>query len=209
MHIQAVLLIICIFLVTGCGPAIGVAMMGAGVQQNSKMNKKNEAMMEIAGNPDLPEWNEKREKIAQAMGDKVIDKPYDGLFPAMMVAVSSLEVQINTSDKSSGLISGTGTVLPPQVGEPILKEGLREYCTIKGYSPSLVDEKGYGPSLSAVASFKKDFVRMTVVMVKQGASQTKVKLRFTGVNYPGALEAVYAYVWPALDKQIFMDKNLD
>jgi len=50
---------------------------------------------------------------------------------------------------------------------------------------------------------------LTVSLVKQSKNQTKVKLRFNGIYYPKKLEECYRIVWPKLDKQIFVDKEID
>ena len=42
-----------------------------------------------------------------------------------------------------------------------------------------------------------------------GENQTKVKLRFSDVLYPGSVEIYYKLVWQAVDKQIFVDKNIE
>jgi hypothetical protein len=50
---------------------------------------------------------------------------------------------------------------------------------------------------------------MTISLVRQGPSQTKVKIRFSNIDYPRELEEYYKTVWPAIDRQIFLDRNLD
>jgi hypothetical protein len=50
---------------------------------------------------------------------------------------------------------------------------------------------------------------MTISLVKQSPTQTKVKIRFSNVNYPAELQEYYKIVWPAIDKQIFLDKAVD
>jgi hypothetical protein len=44
---------------------------------------------------------------------------------------------------------------------------------------------------------------MTISMVRQGKEQTKVKVRFSNIQYPGQLEEYYKTIWAAIDKQIF------
>jgi len=50
---------------------------------------------------------------------------------------------------------------------------------------------------------------LTISVVKQGSKQAKVKLRFKGIYYPEVLKKHYERVWPAIDRQIFLDKSLD
>jgi hypothetical protein len=50
---------------------------------------------------------------------------------------------------------------------------------------------------------------LTLSMVKQGARQTKVKLRFDGAYYPRQVDELYRKVWAEVDKQMFLDKALD
>jgi hypothetical protein len=46
-------------------------------------------------------------------------------------------------------------------------------------------------------------------MIRQGARQTKVKLRFDGTHYPRHVEELYKRVWAEVDKQMFLDKAQD
>ena len=55
----------------------------------------------------------------------------------------------------------------------------------------------------------RPWTALTFQLVKMGANQTKVKLRFSGANYPRAVEAYYKLVWQAVDKQTFVDKNIE
>ena len=50
---------------------------------------------------------------------------------------------------------------------------------------------------------------VTLSLVRQGAAQTKVKLRFDKVYYPRQVQEYYRIVWAAVDKQIFLDQGLD
>jgi hypothetical protein len=50
---------------------------------------------------------------------------------------------------------------------------------------------------------------LTFQLLKMGESQTKVKLRFSDVYYPGRVEIYYKLVWQAVDKQIFVDQNIE
>ena len=50
---------------------------------------------------------------------------------------------------------------------------------------------------------------LTFQLVKMGDNQTKVKLRFSDVYYPQEIEAFYKLIWQAVDKQIFVDKNVE
>lgn len=50
---------------------------------------------------------------------------------------------------------------------------------------------------------------MTISLVRQGPKQTKVKVRFDNVYYPRMIEECFKIVWLAVDKQMFLDKELD
>ena len=56
-------------------------------------------------------------------------------------------------------------------------------------------EPGYAPTLSVTMYPMKD--------------RTKVKLRIGGVTYPEELALAYKSVWTGIDKQLFLDRNLD
>ena len=60
-----------------------------------------------------------------------------------------------------------------------------------------------------VAQYDKMQKSLTFQLVKMGESQTKVKLRFSDVYYPGEVETYYKLVWQAVNKQIFVDQNIE
>jgi len=60
-----------------------------------------------------------------------------------------------------------------------------------------------------MGSFNRGTQAITISMVRQGKEQTKVKVRFANIQYPGQLQEYYKTVWAAIDKQIFLDRGLD
>jgi hypothetical protein len=177
------------------------------------MREQANLMQQLMKEPDLPTWYNQREGVTQALGDRVFDKSFDQVFNALVVALSSMGAEVSNMERQSGYIAARGKILPPDRSKALRHEGLVEYCRHHGYDPSLLDvRKGsdfeIDPDMGG-SMMDKWATAMTISLVKQGEKQTKVKLRFTGVYYPRLLEESYKVVWPTLDKQIFLDKNLD
>jgi hypothetical protein len=82
----------------------------------------------------------------------------------------------------------------------------------KGYDPRLLEKQGQYDTfdVESLSGMQGRYVAgMTVSMVRQTVSQTKVKIRFDNIYYPRLVEEYYKLVWTTVDKQIFLDKGLD
>jgi hypothetical protein len=173
-----------------------------------QQSKLGQAMMK---QPDTPDWYDQREKTTQALGDRVFDKECNRVFDSLTVALASLGAHVENMERQSGYISARGTLLPPDRAKQLRRDGLVEWCRINGYDPDLLEVRGkYSVDPDVGGGMMEQMgITMTISLVKQSNKQTKVKLRFTGVYYPPYLSELYQVVWPALDKQIFMDKGTD
>ena len=194
---------------SGCAPS--APSMGA-MPDTNRIQKQSELMQKLASEPDLPPWYAQRERLAQAMGDRVFDKDFDRVFDSVTVALATLGANVNNMERQSGYITSAVPALNPQRERQLQMQGAREYCRFHKYDPSLL-EKGkddeYGMDVFMMSNMTRFGQAMTISMVRQGKEQTKVKVRFSGVHYPGQLEEYYKHVWAAIDKQIFLDRGLD
>ena len=197
----------------GCGPSPGGgAMVGmGGMPDMDRMQKKQELMQKMMGDPQVPAWYQEREKITLAMGDRVFDKEFDRVFDSLTIALGTLEANVNNMERQSGYITAAVPRLNPERAEQLRKQSMREFAKHHGYDPKLVDEKkgAYDIDLDSMSGMQRIGQAMTISLVKQSPTQTKVKIRFSNVNYPAELQEYYKVVWPAIDKQIFLDKNVD
>lgn len=181
-----------------------------GMPDMDRMEKKQELMQKLMTDPQVPAWYTQREKITQAMGDRVFDKEFDRVFDSLPIALSSLEANVNNMERQSGYITSAVPRLNPERAEQLRKQSMIEYCKANNYDPKLLDKEGpYEVDLESMTAFSRMNQAMTISLVKQSPTQTKVKIRFSNVNYPGELQEFYKVVWPAIDKQIFMDKSVD
>lgn len=198
----------------GCAPSPGggAMMMGTGgMPDMDRMQQKSDLMQKMMGDPQVPAWYQEREKITLAMGDRVFDKDFERVFDSLTVALASLEANVNNMERTSGYITAAIPRLNPERAEQLRKQAMREFAKHHGYDPKLVDEKKgpYDIDLDSMSGMQRIGQAMTISLVKQSPTQTKVKIRFANVNYPAELTEYYKVVWPAIDKQIFLDKNVD
>ncbi len=192
------------------------------------MQQKQRLMQEVMKNPDITEWHDQRQKIVMAQGDRVFDKSFNRVFDSMTVALATLECQVQNMERASGYISASLPALPPQQRDDLRSEGLRAYAASKGYPPDLLDKPrtkstagrpGWAAAAldlddafdveSTIGMMGQNFGGVTLSLVRQSATQTKVKLRFDKVYYPRQVQEYYRMVWAAVDKQIFLDQSLD
>jgi hypothetical protein len=208
--LQIIILLVCLFTLSACDTPVVSNIIG--MPDMKRINQRMELMQKLMDEPDTSAWYTQREKITQAMGDRVFDKKFDRVFDSIIVAMANLGVHVENMERQSGYISARGNLLPPDQTKQLRREYLVEYCKLNGYDVSLLDKKGdqFEIDVDVTGGMMANMMTgLTISLVKQGDNQTKVKLRFANTYYPRLLEEYYKVVWPALDKQIFLDKNLD
>ncbi len=189
-----------------CVLASGCTLDQTGTTQ-PQWQRQQAVTQQLLRQPDIPEWHAQREKVAEALGDRVFDKDFDRVFGSLTVALSSTGARVATMEKQSGFISVTSarSLLPPDQIQQLAHQGAVEYCQYYKLAYDGIADTIWLQNASPNGSQAS----MTISLVKQSARQTKVKLRFAGANYPPMLEELYKVVWPSLDKQIFMDQGTD
>lgn len=205
--------------VAGCGSPTGGlgGLMGGqnGAVQTFDANgmmAKQQLMQDLMNNPDLPAWHQQREKMALAVGDRVFDKGFDRVFDSMITALATLGCRVNNMERTSHYITASLPQLPPDQEQALRNEALAQYAQAKGYPPSVLKKQSsldVDPSMGQNIMNRMGGAGLTLSMVQQGPKQTKVKLRFDNVYYPRTVDELYKTVWTAVDKQMFLDKELD
>jgi hypothetical protein len=171
--------------------------------------KDKKSHFESKTTPDLPAWQEQREKMALAVGDRMIDKNFDRTFDSMIIALANLGCRVNNMERVSGYITASIPQLPPDQTQALRKEALAQYMQTKGYSASVLESHGrYDADYSGMFGREMGGAGLTLTMSKHGPDQTRVKLRFDNVFYPRTVEELYKRVWDAVDKQIFLDRSI-
>ena len=205
----------------GCGGPVGLGgLMGApssGAQgfqgpDVNRMMAKQQIMQEVMANPDTPAWHEQREKMALAMGDRVFDKDFNRVFDSLTVAIATLGSRVQNMERQSGYIAASAPSLPPARQQALSHEGMQDYARQKGYDPRILEKQGQFDTIDveSISGMQGRYAAgMTVSMVRQTPSQTKVKIRFDNIYYPRLVEEYYKLVWTTVDKQIFLDKGID
>jgi hypothetical protein len=176
------------------------------------MAVQSRLMQDVMESPDLPAWHEQREKMALAVGDRNFARSFDRVFDSMTVALATLGSRVNNMERVSGYITASIPDLGPTKTQAMQREGLRQYAVAKGYPPTIVDRKNgeFGLDVGATSGLmSRGMAGLTLSLVRQGAKQTRVKLRFDNVFYPALVNEYYQTVWAAVDKQMFLDQALD
>ena len=182
--------------------------------------QKLKIVKEYQVNPDTDAWHEQRQKLSQAKGDRVFDKDYGRVFDSLVLAVSTLELKVNNMERTSGYLQASDIALPPTESKAMHHDALRDWCLQNGSDPSILDKQlsnsdlqtsvdRVGNSSGMMGQPVKAQKGLTFQLVKMRENQTKVKLRFSDVYYPAEMEAYYKLIWQAVDKQIFVDKNVE
>lgn len=183
--------------------------LGSGSPAFDDVMAKQRFMQEVMNDPDLPAWHEQREKMALAVGDRVFDRSFDRVFDSMTVALATLGARVNNMERTSGYITGSIPDLGPTKTDALQREGLRQYAVAKGYKPSVTESGGLMDVGGTSRMMTRGMAGLTISMVRQSKTQTKVKLRFDNVYYPVLVSEYYKLVWAAVDKQMFLDRALD
>lgn len=196
----------------GCGGPPATRMGMAGMPNYTRMQTQAEMMQKLGSEPDIPPWYSQRERVAQAMGDRIFDKDFDRVFDSVTVALANLGANVNNMERQSGYITSATPALNPQREKQLQMQAAREWCRYHKYDPKLLEkdkDDAFNLDVFGMSAMGKMGQAMTISMVRQGKEQTKVKVRFSHIHYPGQLEEYYKTVWAAFDKQIFLDRGLD
>ena len=169
--------------------------------------------------PDTDAWSDQRKKLQLASGERTFDKDFGRVYDSLVVALGNLELTVKNMERTSGFISASGITLPPTEAKQMYREAVDEWCKQNGYDSSVLDKqfktsemRNVGEMLDSagmMGKYEKMQRGLTFQLIKQTEKQTKVKLRFSDVYYPGEIEAYYKLVWAAVDKQIFVDNAID
>ncbi len=224
LAIPVVLAIVCIAL-SGCGvysalrpapdPSTYAKNMQAAQQKSmAELSERSRFQQDLQNRPDLPAWHDEREKMALAIGDRVLDKNFDVTFDAMITALANLGCRVSNMERISGFITSSLPELPPELAEELNNEARAEYAQARGYSPAVLQAPS--GSMAFVPQFAIPQATMaermasgvTLTIAPSGGTQTRVKLRFNGVYYPRKVEELYKRVWDAVDKQLFLNRTI-
>jgi hypothetical protein len=177
------------------------------------MQAKQQLMQDLMNNPDLPAWHEEREKLTLAQGDRTFDRPFDQVFDGMIVALATIGSRVNNMERGTGYITGSLPDLGPERNQALQAEALLEYVQAKGYPPSVLQKQGsfdfINVNMGQSMMNRMGGSGLTLTMVRQSPTQTKVKVRFDNVYYPKTALELYQHVWGAVDRQMFLDRSLD
>ena len=196
---------------SGGSGGLGGLMGGMEAGNIEDMMGKQKLSMDMMSSPDLPAWHAQREKIALAIGDRSFQRPFARVFDSLTVAFASLGSRVQNMERVSGYIAGSIPQLEPTRTAAMQEAGMRQYAMAKGYPASIFDKKNSGGMLDIDfgGMMSRGMAGFTCSLVRQGAKDTKVKLRFDNVYYPELVAEYYKLIWSAVDKQMFLDIALD
>ena len=176
----------------------------------SRMKQQSKLMQKLMASPDLPIWQDNREQVVQSFGDRVIEQSFDRVFDSIVTALGTLELSVQNMERESGYIVANGNPIPTGKKMELQKKELKEYCHFHGYDPSIVETRKNDIMEPAMGRMQTKMMEaLSFALVKQQKKSTKVKIRASNILYPPALEEVYKIIWREIDKQIFLDTNLD
>ena len=183
------------------------------------VQERSRIMRKFNGNPDSDSWYDQRQKISQTMGDRVFDHEFGRVFDSLSIATAALEIRVTTMERTSGHIAAQGIALPPTETRAMRSEAVNDWLRQNKVNPAIFTREIKDPTMRNVdsamdmtdmlAKYEKMSKGLTFQLVKLGDKQTKVKLRFFDVYYPGELEALYKIAWQSVDKQIFVDQTIE
>ena len=154
------------------------------------------------------QYGEENARQHQALGERVYDKNFDLVFTAIVTAFADMGFSVKNMERQSGYILAEGpSPLPPDQEVALIQPMIDELNRV---SPQTWTAQP-GNSTQAV----------TITILKLGKGNTKVKMRCVTIGvsgnystvyhaiYPPLLQAYYQTLWRGLEKQIFLDENLD
>lgn len=205
-------------LASGCATDIFGNPTPYGIRQEWKIQeKKNRIWSAYFRNPDADAWYSERQQIVDAIGQRDYDNvSFDRVFDSVVLALGSLEVPVVNMERQSGYLLAEGLRLSPSESQQYRHERIRAWATVSGYDAQVLDVelktigRGWGINYDVAENeFGKVQKTLTLQLVRLAPDRTRVKARFSNVLYPKELSDYYERIWSAVDKQIFIDDNLD
>lgn len=145
---------------------------------------------------------ERNNRLHLALGERVYDKTFNRVFDAIIIGLPDTGYTVKNMEKSSGYIFAEGKYEMP----------LDKFVDlINELNQSVKDATGAKPDN------KPDYNRrpidaVSIYILQLTNQQTKVKIRIKPPDprtYPPYLEETYKGVWRAIERQVFLDENLD
>jgi len=154
------------------------------------------------------DWGEQNKRQNQMLGERVYDKDSGLVFTAFITGLANMGFVVRNMERQSGYILAEGPL-------PI---SIEEEAKI---GKSMSDELNSVSNRGWKATPGNCKIGVTVTILPLGKKQTKAKVHIAMAElrsqaaiqysqlYPPIIDAAYKAIWPAIDKQIFLDQNLD
>ena len=182
----------------------------------SLIQERNQIIYAFRANPDTDAWFTQRQQMAQALGSRDYDVNFSRAFDSLMLAMNTLELPVYNMERRSGFLIAGGKALTPTRADAIYKEMVKDWATYNGYDPSCFDtpirsnfgkQSDIGQRMLNMGTTRNRTI--TFQLVKLQEDRTRVKARIANIYYPQEIEIYYEQIWQAIDKQIFIDKNIE
>lgn len=145
---------------------------------------------------------ERNNRLNLALGERVYDKTFNRIFDAIVIGLTDTGYTVKNMEKSSGYIFAEGKYeMPPDAFVSLINELNQEVKEATGADPH--NDPIYD---------RRPIDAVTISILPFSNHQTKVKIRIKPPvpnTYPPYLEETYKGVWRAIERQVFLDENLD
>lgn len=177
-------------------------------------------------------YQKQNEKIAQSVGERVLDKNLNEAFSAFVIALPELGLIPKTVDRNAGFISAEGPI-PTSDGQfrEDLKGLVNDMTRVTGFSGGAIMVS----QLYIVPAPDKSTLCLTVAAKQLAEGKTRVRLMLSGKGNPTRIMIDQSYlgdrdwdvyksfediypplhlhvleaIWRKVDRQLFLDKNID
>ncbi len=137
-----------------------------------------------------------------ALGERVYDKTFNRIFDAIIIGMPDTGYTVKNMEKSSGYIFAEGKYeMPPDQFIRMVEEMRQEIRNVSGFKIK-----------NDIIYEAREVDAVSISLLSFGNQQTKVKIRIktdAPNTYPPYLEEIYKSVWRAIERQVFLDENLD
>jgi hypothetical protein len=96
---------VAVVLLTGCEIPFMVLELkehNAMEKEKDTLEKRRSISGKFSSHPDTDGWRDQRQKIAQALGDRVFDKEFSCVFDSLLLAISTMELEVRNMERQSG-----------------------------------------------------------------------------------------------------------
>lgn len=153
------------------------------------------------------QWKQDNERLANSLGERMFEKDRGLVFSAILVACANSGLPVKNTDRESGYVLAEGPLpLPADEAMRFAKQCAEDLTRAAGGSWQALPNNAF---YSVTVTVAKIAPAKTRVRLRIAARTTQQAANISNDIYPPIAEELYKMLWSRIEKEIFLQENLD